>query len=333
MSQPQTPDPLAPQTPQHTRLGHPHPHQLAGFLARTRTPQHFLHQLRDPGGDRPHLPPASPGGGPGSAHRMSVDASGSPLSDQSSGPRQLGSALALAHADPTDDSQLHPTTASAATQTPAARSAAPPGGPVPTSLPSIAAAIAASAGTPALSASDIGSPMSVGSADDMPVFHRLHRRQSSSVISARIHHSMSINTAMLATSYGASIRPGARRMSLDSQSGLHRTPIPGTPAPKSIHRILQELKQESRPFESEIEHERATNSVVGKAMAQPGSPMAASITPPEMAASPTAPEFDLFIHTPRTPIPVSHIKDPLVYVSHSSRLNPENNVGSHLGLA
>ncbi|KAJ8322826.1 hypothetical protein QVD99_007483 [Batrachochytrium dendrobatidis] len=162
--------------------------------------------------------------------------------------------------------------------------------------------------------SDLGSPMSIGSMDESPFsINRKSqiRRQTSYALFSRT---------------SAPTTPTAnRRMSLDFGDGLANNGILSTPAPKSIHRILDSLKKESRPFESEIEHERVTNTEVAKIFADPQSPMQmGSVTPPDIPGSSIYIEGETVSITPRTPIPVSQLKDPLIYYSQTSKLNPES---------
>eukprot|EP00842_Homolaphlyctis_polyrhiza_P002938 jgi/Hompol1/3645/HPOL_000277-RA len=117
------------------------------------------------------------------------------------------------------------------------------------------------------------------------------------------------------------------------------------PTPRNFNRILSQLKAESQPFDTEIEHERVTNTIVldraGSMSAikrrassdvlrqssfrvslgsdeidmrndssRTESPVA-TVTPPEMSLPPQSPQDLEAIVYPRTPIPAAHIRDPM----------------------
>ncbi|KAH6560388.1 hypothetical protein BASA60_000309 [Batrachochytrium salamandrivorans] len=160
--------------------------------------------------------------------------------------------------------------------------------------------------------SDIDSPMSIGSAEDTHTVRRLQPRRQTSC--ALFHQTPPNPTGGIAV----------RRMSLDFDSDHRHLISPSTPVRKGIHRVLDDLKKEARPFESEIEHERATNIEVGKIFSDPLSPIhSVGTTSLNIPGSPVLLEVESPAFAPRTPIPAAQLKDPLVYYSHTSKLNPE----------
>ncbi|KAH6559980.1 hypothetical protein BASA50_006639 [Batrachochytrium salamandrivorans] len=162
--------------------------------------------------------------------------------------------------------------------------------------------------------SDIDSPMSIGSAEDTHTVRRLQPRRQTSC--ALFHQTPPNPTGGIAV----------RRMSLDFDSDHRHLISPSTPVRKGIHRVLDDLKKEARPFESEIEHERATNIEVGKIFSDPLSPIhSVGTTSLNIPGSPVLLEVESPAFAPRTPIPAAQLKDPLVYYSHTSKLNPESN--------
>ncbi|KAJ3043054.1 hypothetical protein HDV00_005962 [Rhizophlyctis rosea] len=104
----------------------------------------------------------------------------------------------------------------------------------------------------------------------------------------------------------------------------------------SLGRIATLLEDETRPFMNEIAHERALNKGVLPLVDGTGgggvgpSPLVDVPDSPVSAASTGEVRDELSLDSTPLPlrtvtIPNSHIKDPAVYMSNSSKLNPENN--------
>ncbi|KAJ3293902.1 hypothetical protein HK104_004131 [Borealophlyctis nickersoniae] len=105
----------------------------------------------------------------------------------------------------------------------------------------------------------------------------------------------------------------------------------------ALGRIATLLSEEIRPFEKEIAHERSLNSGIltvsneDLAAAASGSPLVPD-SPQSVHSNASFLMDDGSSEYIAVPVPVravaipkTQIKDPAVYVSHSSKLNPENN--------
>ncbi|KAI9339986.1 hypothetical protein BDR26DRAFT_372729 [Obelidium mucronatum] len=140
-----------------------------------------------------------------------------------------------------------------------------------------------------------------------------------------------------ATAAAAAATPRARR---------------ATASGNSMSRVATLMRRESRPFDDELAHESATmaflNRITPVLLDNPAqdSPPAAppvAVAEPDLAPPPptlalaapvdpaslglSAEEIEAIPQLPRTiPIPISHLKDPASYASHTSKLNPENNL-------
>ena len=86
-------------------------------------------------------------------------------------------------------------------------------------------------------------------------------------------------------------------------------------APSTRVKLL--LSEEKSPFVKEIEHERIVNSTTQ---------LSEGLEPEEVVKPPEVQESAKTLPARAIAIPRSSLYDPNTYVSHSSKLNPENSV-------